>query len=719
MILNRFAEVYPNWMFFTYNGTYADCPPAEAASNLGKYPRSGHFPKEVIIDPFERHQKADYAELNVGFWGAGRFDSSGCHLYHLNWTVAYDLIHDAKRADGSPVLTPEMDKRIVNDLLLAACNDMENWDEINNKCGPGRALSAACAILFDRPESARRALDGFSQLMNQCFHEDGFCMESPSYSGMHLSLMREIPEILRGYTDPAGYTDDNGKRFDNLQPFEYLTRYKLALASMVKMAAPGERVPVIGDTHHASSIAADYVEILTDRYSADYASLLEALSGDLASRGSEYALWYRDPDLNPDKEAALPLKSEWFPGWHVGVLRTGKPMGDNALYLNGYAYHGHRHHDTLGLIYYAFGKEIASDRGYIWDDPRNAWTSSTLAHNIVTVDGANQQSGGHAALELFGTSPGIEVVQASAPDAYKQCDVYRRTSALVQLPNDETYAVDFFRVKGGKLHQYGFQCNGNLVDLTAPTPEATGDEIKWLSNLRASNPEGPFTATWQDKDTFMDLHVISPIDRLLVTDAPGWRSDKGSELNAPPIQQIFAERTDDEYAQSNYATVMVPYKGASLVTKAWLIQPDDAPDAMAAVVEFEDRVDYIISCPDGGIHEYGPVTFDGAFGFVSLSRDGKVLQAYVLDGEEFTCGDVAITLTSTREDFGVERVDGQTFYLDRAVPADLAIEGAYVLAGDTGYEVASVDGNAITVRDYPAIECDSISVINSAWLGMR
>ena len=33
---------------------------------------------------------------------------------------------------------------------------------------------------------------------------------------------------------------------------------------------------------------------------------------------------------------------------------------------------------------------MASDRGYIWDDPRNAWTASTLAHNIVAVDGANQ-----------------------------------------------------------------------------------------------------------------------------------------------------------------------------------------------------------------------------------------------------------------------------------------------------------------------------------------
>ena len=34
---------------------------------------------------------------------------------------------------------------------------------------------------------------------------------------------------------------------------------------------------------------------------------------------------------------------------------------------------------------------MAADRGYIWDDPRNAWTRSTLSHNIVTVDAASQR----------------------------------------------------------------------------------------------------------------------------------------------------------------------------------------------------------------------------------------------------------------------------------------------------------------------------------------
>ena len=127
-ILDRFARVYPNYLFHSYNGTYADCPPAEAARELGRHPRAGRFPKEVIINAFGLHQYKDHAQLNVGFWGAGRYSCSGGDGGTiLQMLVAYDLIRDARHPDGTPVLTPEMDRRIRDDLLLAGCEDSENW----------------------------------------------------------------------------------------------------------------------------------------------------------------------------------------------------------------------------------------------------------------------------------------------------------------------------------------------------------------------------------------------------------------------------------------------------------------------------------------------------------------------------------------------------------------------------------------------------------------
>jgi len=719
-IMDRLAQVYPNYLFHSYNGTYADCPPAEAAKELGRNPRGGKFPKEVIVNAFGLHQTKDYASLCNGFWGAGRFSCSGGDgSTILNVTVAYDLIREAKRPDATPVLTPEMERRIVDDLILAGCADSENWKDINNKCGPGRALSAAVGILFQRPESARWAYEGFQELMDRCFHFDGFCTESPSYSSMHLSLMRNIPEILRGYSDPPSYQPQEGERIEDLRPFHQIARYRLALESMVRMMAPGRRYPVIGDTHYRSGLSTIWTEILADRYGDRYAGLLEEVQGKkLAEAGSEYALWYRDPDMQAQSAAKLPLRTEWFPGWHVAVLRAGRPDGDTAFYLNGYERHGHRHYDTLGIIYYADGKELASDRGYIWDDPRNAWTASTLAHNIVTVDGANQNvSDRHSRLELFGVAPGVEVVEASA-DAYSQCDRYQRTCALIQLPGGNTYAVDFFRATGGKLHQYCFNCNGKLVNLSTPEPQPLEREIKWLSNLRAVVPEGPFTATWEFEGTRMDLILLSDVDRLIVADAPGWRSDSGRELDAPPIQQILAERGDDDgNTISQYAAVMVPYTSdKSPLLSARLLENDLETGAMAVEVKTPGRTDTIISTLDAGEGQFGTVTLNGRFGFVSLDADGKPQQAYLLAGSRLACGELEITLPEATIPLSVESVTNNTFHLSEALPANVNAVGLYLLADETGYEIESVGGDSVTVRDYPAIDCERITILNSAWV---
>ena len=282
LIMDVIAQRYPNWLFHSYNGTYADCPPGEAAAELGRNPRAGKFPVETIVTAFEGlHTHGEYAVLNNGFWGAGRFGCSGSDGgYILNMTVAFDLIHEAKRADGSPVMTAAMRERIVNDLIIAGCEDSENWDEINNKCGPGRAMSGAVGILFKRPESVRRAIGGFEALMGKSFHFDGFCDESPSYSAMHLNLLRNIPEILVGYSDPSGYTPADGKRLVDYDPFREQDRYRLALESMVRMLDCNNRFPVIGDTHFGGGINPIYAEVLTARYDRGYAALLEDALGE-------------------------------------------------------------------------------------------------------------------------------------------------------------------------------------------------------------------------------------------------------------------------------------------------------------------------------------------------------------------------------------------------------------------------------------------------------
>jgi len=710
-ILERLAEVYPKYLYHSYGGCFADMEPAEVAREMGRNPRAGHFPPGVICHPAKSMRvrfKDGGGALDAGFWGAGRFTAGagGEGDALLSITVAYDLTRDAKYADGRPVYSADMARRITEDLILAGCADMENYNEINNKCGPGRALSGAVGILFGQPERVRRALEGIESLLDDCFHFDGFCKESPSYSSMHLGNMGEIPDLLSGYSDPPGYQPAQGRRMDDFDCYQHLSRYRLALQSMAQMLRPDRKFPVIGDTTAGSGLSAQYVEILADHYGSRYAKLLETvLGGPLDKKAREYALWHRSPDLKvPADGVDLDLRTEYFPGWQVGVLRSGNDSSQTAFYFNGYAGHGHRHYDTLGLIYHAYRQELASDRGYIWDDPRNAWTKSTLSHNLVTVDGKSQDAKGrHSRLELFGVSPAVEVIQASA-DAYAGCSEYRRTCALVRLPEGGNYVVDLFRVQGGKLHQYGLNCNGRFLGLEGVKPAPIDEEIRWLANLRAAqNPPELWSAAWECDGVKLRLWMLGPLDRLLVVDAPGWRTYKGDQLHAPPITQILAERKAPKDLRSVYAAVLSPFKGdASPIAKVRLVPAEPATDqAVGVAVQRDGVTDYVLSSLHDQPHAFGPIRMTGRFGMATLDVSGRLVRAYLLDGTELSAGGRTLAAPVARITRKITKVEDRTIELDEALPAKMARPGRYFLTGRTGFEIEKFDARRLTVRSYP------------------
>ena len=726
-IMDIAARRYGNWLYHSYDGTYADCPPAEVAIEMGRHPRGGQFAPEVIISAFEgRHRDGEHATLFNGFWGAGRFACSGGDSgILLPITLAYDLIRDAQDAGGEPIISAEMDQRIRRDLILAGCDDMECWNEINNKCPPARALSALCGRLFKRPESVRRAIYGFEKLLEKGFHTDGFCTESPSYSDMFLNLMRQIPDLLDGYSDPEDYEPTEGEPLVDFDPYQQFARYRLALENMLRMLDPNGKYPVIGDTHFGGGLQPIHAEVLAAHYGAHYAALLqETLGAPLPEAGGEYALWHRDPELHVGAPTTLPLRTEFFPAWKVGVLRAGQAHGDTAFYFNGSGLGNHRHTDTLGISYIAHRSELAADRGYIWDDPRGAWTKSTLSHHLVVVDGEKQnhpERDSH--LELFGRGPGVELIQAAA-HTYEQCSQYQRTCALVQLPTGGTYAVDFFRVQGGKTHHYAFHCNGDLMGVGGAEFAALEGEdtvleewLQWATNPRVARPQPLPVATWKNKDTSMDLHLLSEIDRLLLADTPGWRSCHGSQLNAPPIQQVLAERRARENATSHYAALMVPYRGEnSPVQSARLLGYDQNSGALAIEVALENRTDYILSANDDSERNYGPIALAGRFAFLSVDAEGQPLQAYLLDGTKLSYLDNEWTLPRGRTQRSVASIDGQTLQLAQPLPDDLP-RTDFLLVGDTGYDIEAMEGDAIRVRDYPLDSGDTATLVHGmAWM---
>jgi hypothetical protein len=290
---------------------------------------------------------------------------------------------------------------------------------------------------------------------------------------------------------------------------------------------------------------------------------------------------------------------------------------------------------------------------------------------------------------------------------------------LVSLPGEQTYAVDFFRVKGGQLHQYAFNCNGRLVHVSGPDPQPVEEKIEWLSNLRAVTPSETLTCTWEHKGVKMDLLVLSikgTVQRILIADAPGWRIATGTEMKKPPIQQILAENrthTPAGDAASQYGALMVPYKSARPpVLSARLLENDYATGAMAVEVKLQGRTDYLISTKDQTPRTYGPVTAGGQFAFVSLDAQGRVAASYLLGGTSLKCGGLQISYPRPSTPPKVRSVEGRTFHLAEPLAVGIGRPGTYLLAGTTGYEIESTTKDSITVRDYPAIPSERVVVEN-------
>lgn len=769
-ILDRFARVFPGYLYHSYDGSYADWPPAEVAENMGRHGGGGRMPKEVIRHAYGLNQHEDHATLFNGFWGAGRLDThgkgSGAGML-IDMTVAYDLIREARFPDGRPVVGDGTGRRIVDNLLVAGCADLEHWDNLTNLGVVTFSLSAAVGLLLSQPDRVRRALDGFNRMMDQRYHFDGFYTETPAYAITNFSTAREMPDLLLGYSDPPGYTPKEGPRIENLNPFAS-GHFNRAMLSMVRMLAPGNRLPVIGDTHYDTGADASFVEVLAARLGGPYAGMLEAIQGaGLAEKGSEYALWFRPADLKAEGLVSLPLRSEWWPGWHVGVLRGGRGSNDTALYFDGNenrrtlhtgkkpspgrSQTSHRHRDVLSISTYAFGQELASDRGYFSGSsqltpdgrPGQMWVNNTLSHNLVVVDAEQQAAEGCGSdLELFGVAPGIEVVQARGTAVYPQCETYRRTCALIPAPDGGNYTVDVFRVKGGKTHQYSFQCLGSLrrVAPDQPTPQPAQlpeSWSKWVDNPRAVIPETPATFTWQAGDVNLDLMLLNgrdTVDRVVIVDAPAWRSASLEEFAKPPIQQILAEHAASSSGgdlTTQYASVIVPYKdSASPVRSARLLVNDPATGVVAVEVQFEGRIDIVISTPDTVSRQYGPVTAAGAFAFVSLDGQGRAVRGYLLGGTSLGCGDLEIRLPEATTPLPVRSVSDRTIHLAAPVPKGLAAPGTHLLAQGparhcedtrtpypvTGFEVESRTADTLTVRDYPPFECAEVTLLNSSWV---
>jgi hypothetical protein len=424
----------------------------------------------------------------------------------------------------------------------------------------------------------------------------------------------------------------------------------------------------------------------------------------------------------------LGLKTRDLGGYGLCVLESGE--GDNRravsmFYGSSGAWHGHL--DRLNIEMWSHGKDVLPEIGYPlhWGYKADYWTRSTPSHYCVLIDEERQKGKFAGHLNLLATSPEIQVMDASAEDAYRdKASLYRRTVAMVDVSPEDSYLVDIFRVKGGKVHDYSFhglpfgEFGVTGLDLGPAQQKGTlmGEDVEfgkvfdgmktagyqYLFNVRRGRPAGKWSANWLLKDMGLGLRMTmlpGCADEVIVADSqpdlkPGYPEK---------MEYVLARRNGGESA---YVSIIEPYQGKLVVRRVQPLQSLDKTGAegFAGVrVDCKGRTDYILSSlriSDVGLRiganePEKDIVFHGEFG--AITEDAEGLRAmFLVNGRELRKGGYGIRAPGPIR-AKVRSVDyrGNSITLDQKLPIPDAVVGQVVIISNsqhsTSYTVTKVE----------------------------
>jgi hypothetical protein len=638
-LFERLAEGYRNWLYHDYWDTIADADPLYAAWHWNKLPLD--FKRHLCTDAFAK-DTLESARMLQTYWGCGRIHASTDGISQLqNLALAYDLIHDAKTADGTPLWSPATRAKVERDFFLEYIIGAEPYlggrgktDTVNNKSPRVYSAMAAVAQCLGLPEWADVALRGYQAIRDQSFDYDGFSHETPSYNNMYLAALVWIPERLHGFPWPK-----QSGRTGKIDLYATDARLGLMYGALIDQLSADARYLPLGDTNYGSGPSRTLYEIGLKRYPQRFAGTIPAVFKN--RQPSEYGVLNLSPE-DLDKDTGLPLEEIYFPRWMVAILRHGAPPNAAALSLSFSPAGGHRHADNLSLFYIDRARRILGDHGYVGDMPINKWIKDTRSHNLVVVDDKPQTFHNRKpALRRMFTTPTVSVVEA-ASDAYPQCTEYRRLVALIKGPDDQTIAVDVFRVTGGNQHAYrlyselassdapkgSLAFDGLNMPPEKPLPKIGNslneEDIFGLRDMRFDkNPPPQFQALWnEDRDTYR-AWILTQSDTVAAANAPG-QQKRGAQVGRR-VRYLDAIRTGENLSSTFVAlhepsgpNSIMPIQSAEQLT----VPPQAGPTAVALRIKTNWGT-YLLLNEFTAETQIDNVKFKGDFALVHSRPDGQ------------------------------------------------------------------------------------------------
>jgi len=539
-------------------------------------PRAGRM-AAVVLDEIARI----YPSCDKGSWDYPSDPPSG-RLNRPWYQVARVLVHLVDIYDrifDHPALEEPSSRagltrrqNIEKNLLLNGatyCYDMSvRQGGLHNGQADYLRGALAVGVLLGIPEYITWAVDGpygiRAMLANNVDRDGQYFETSASYGWHTRDLYLTFSEPLLNYRGPVFPNGLNLYDDPKFEAFYFLPQMATVclgqnapygdMAPTWSRRSPPYNPPDIWDCRYTEYLAA---RVSDPKRRAEYAALLDFLRSqdpDADQRMMGVVEWrvFHKPDDAPVAGTITDRMRRYLDGsFFVGqkglaVLRMGQGVEAHAAILRFGPSLVHGHLDDLNVNYFAGGYEVSYDLGYALGSTHTqvGWAKQTISHNTVVVDETSHGGGTFGgSLHHFADLPGLVLAEASST-VYEHAGVkvYRRLIALT-----DRYALDVFRVRGGRRHDLPFHSLSTEVAFDGlqfgePQPGSlAGKDYAWgerqlndgdmkgypnkpywnpppgngygfLVKPAFARPSGPWSATWLFKDPVGTRFRLLPLE---------------------------------------------------------------------------------------------------------------------------------------------------------------------------------------------------------------
>lgn len=564
---------------------------------------------------------------------------------------------------------------------------------------------------------------GIRMFAANAFDRNGVYWErSASYTGYIFGYLEKTLSLLKGLSDRPDYVPGEAVRpfyrpIRDFDPAEQLPHLWRGVLAQTRLCLTDGLYPPTNDTNYLNGPQAEWLETWAELLNSE--AIRRAARGVRSRQGDE---------VSGESDPFPPEGSTLMPACGATTLRG--PSNRLSAHLDWHRMQDyHSHLDPLNLVIAADGGLALSDLGYHLGHPlRHIISERTAAHNTVTVDQSDCRHHQRGELHHYLDDGEVQLADASVPDAYAQCSLYRRTVVLV----GDRYVLDVFRVEGGPSHDYALlgrsdqsECSLELAEskgtLAAPDEEYAGfDDL----SQELANPAEPyevmhhprvapgtecFTVDWPLRDnpgvTTRVHHLSGKSAQVIFAKAP--HKDRRADSEVRTDEAMIVRREGEPPLSSTFVSVVEAFSAQtpplSAVRRVELDSPD--PWAIAIEVDHESGTDVFIHSPSDGPHRLvgRAITLTGRFVALRYRGDGQAPEVMALIGK--MAGGAGEASASPQAGARVRDVDCEKgiITLDRPLVGGGDLAGRFVVVrGSTGrpehWRVASMENDGTTLR---------------------